>query len=644
MTLPDSIRNFFPYPKTRPGQSILINEINNTLESRGNNLLIEAANGIGKTITTLSALLPIIKKNNLLLIYATRTHTQIDRVIEELERINNMGQVNVVGLTLKGRTEMCLNEEVNRGSITEISELCGQLRKKGECEYFNNLKNFTTDIRTGRGDELIEIGKNNKICPYYLAKRLLKNTDVIITTYNYLIHPFIRQIFFNDIEKLISECIIVFDEGHNIIDVARDAGTNKITILSIERALNELIGILLEDDENIIRILEEFKTYIQMMEMTRDPKEGEEIEIGVRNSMVKKLFSTIPIEQQKSILVRMIELGIKVKEVMLENNKLPRSSLYKVSSFMHFLYNSLEKPQYIYEMVISKQGEYKKTAFSIKTIDIRPILKELFQARNVLVLSGTLEPIQAFIDICGFPNTTQRRVLPSPFAFENIAIYGLEGINLKYENRTESNYSFLMRCCLEVAKNTPFNTGVFCSSYGVLNGLLKQGLKNQLEKEGIEFFREYRDTNSKLNEKMIEKFKDLPNQNRKGFLIGVSGGRNSEGVDFPGKEMSSVIVIGVPLAMISYSTNKMIKYFKELYGDERGLDYAYYIPALRKANQAAGRPVRRLQDRGLIVFLDERFFYKKYYRFLSDWIRDRVIKIDKYEGLLGLAVKNFYKN
>ncbi|MHA1310604.1 MAG: ATP-dependent DNA helicase [Candidatus Helarchaeota archaeon] len=646
ISIPSSIRKFFPYNSLRPGQGLLMNEIYDHLKLPHKFILIEAANGSGKTITTLSAIIPIIKQNNLTMIYATRTHTQMDRVIAELEEINKKGSDQgyvVRGLTLKGKTEMCLNEEVRRGTIMEITDLCSQLRKNGSCKYFTNLQNFEYNLKTGKSEELIAIGVRYNICPYYLAKRLLKETDVIITTFNYLIHPFIRQIFFKDIDKLISDCIIVFDEGHNIINVALEAGTQQITPRSVKRALDELIGLLLDDDVPSIQFLKDIKSFIETTGMAYDPKEGETIEIAVRKSTLKNIFSQIKTDNIENFFNNLIEKGVQVRELMLKNNKLPRSSLYKTAHFLQFIYQNYLRPDYIHILRVSKVKNKINVEFVIKTLDVRPILNDLFNARNLVIISGTLAPIRAFREICGMTlDNTKERILPSPFPFENVSIIGVQDITLKFEDRTEENYRFIMNCCVEAAKNTKYNTGVFCASYSVINGLLEQGLKEKIEELGIKFFMESKSMNSKENEAMITEYKKLPYKGMRGFLIGASGGRNSEGVDFPGKEMSTVVIVGIPFAKISYSIKKLIKYYQNLFGEERGLEYAYYIPALRKANQSAGRPIRKLDDKGIIIFLDERFFYKKYFKLLSNWIQDRIIKIEKYEGLVGRIVKMFY--
>jgi DNA excision repair protein ERCC-2 len=62
----------------------------------------------------------------------------------------------------------------------------------------------------------------------------------------------------------------------------------------------------------------------------------------------------------------------------------------------------------------------------------------------------------------------------------------------------------------------------------------------------------------------------------------------------------------------------MRKYYDERYG--AGFDFAYVVPAMAKAVQAAGRVIRSEADRGLIVLMDGRFLEAPYARaMLSDW-------------------------
>ena len=71
---------------------------------------------------------------------------------------------------------------------------------------------------------------------------------------------------------------------------------------------------------------------------------------------------------------------------------------------------------------------------------------------------------------------------------------------------------------------------------------------------------------------------------------------------------------------------------------------AYQIPAINRASQAAGRPVRSLNDIAFIMLGDERFSQKNVFEQLPRWIRDSVERIDYNPNELGKKVYDFYKN
>ena len=58
---------------------------------------------------------------------------------------------------------------------------------------------------------------------------------------------------------------------------------------------------------------------------------------------------------------------------------------------------------------------------------------------------------------------------------------------------------------------------------------------------------------------MLEDFKSL-SRRQGAVLLGVCGGRNSEGEDYPGDYINSVIIVGIPYHMSTPSVNAKIKY------------------------------------------------------------------------------------
>lgn len=99
--------------------------------------------------------------------------------------------------------------------------------------------------------------------------------------------------------------------------------------------------------------------------------------------------------------------------------------------------------------------------------------------------------------------------------------------------------------------------------------------------------------------------------------MGVCGGRASEGVDFPERELDVVFIAGVPFEEPSKVVEARLSYYVDKYG-ERGYVLAYIMPALRKVAQAIGRAFRRPQDRGVVILGDRRF--KRLIKMLPSWI------------------------
>ena len=63
---------------------------------------------------------------------------------------------------------------------------------------------------------------------------------------------------------------------------------------------------------------------------------------------------------------------------------------------------------------------------------------------------------------------------------------------------------------------------------------------------------------------------------------------------------------------LSYERETIAEYFEEKY--EEGKQYAYVYPGMNRVFQAAGRVIRREDDKGIIVLIDDRFddpIYKK---------------------------------
>ena len=119
------------------------------------------------------------------------------------------------------------------------------------------------------------------------------------------------------------------------------------------------------------------------------------------------------------------------------------------------------------------------------------------------------------------------------------------------------------------------------------------------------------------------------------------GGRNAEGEDYPGDEMNTVVLVGIPYAKPMARVQAQVKYYADVFPG-RGKYYGYYLPAHRKLNQAAGRAHRLLDDRACIIFLDYRVGQPFVKNNLSKWMTERLRILEDKEGNLKRSLKVFF--
>ncbi|MBE3115888.1 ATP-dependent DNA helicase, partial [Candidatus Bathyarchaeota archaeon] len=283
--------------------------------------------------------------------------------------------------------------------------------------------------------------------------------------------------------------------------------------------------------------------------------------------------------------------------------------------------------------------ENNKTAkLEIVALDPSKITEPVFSATYAnVMMSGTLQPLEAYSRITKLPKNTVQFIAPSPFPKEHVFSAVCLGVTTSMEKRTPSMYKKMIKKISEVVQNTPTNTGVFAASFEVLNSLINEGLGFALEKP---LFHEKRGMPSKANEKLVADFKAFGDKGGAVFL-GVQGGRTSEGVDFPGNQMNSVIVVGVPYAEPTPRVKAQIDYYEKCFPGF-GREYGYILPAMKKASQAAGRPIRTLEDRGAIVFLDYRFSNGYCRSFLPAWISNKMKIIPDLDGALAKEIHGFF--
>ena len=106
----------------------------------------------------------------------------------------------------------------------------------------------------------------------------------------------------------------------------------------------------------------------------------------------------------------------------------------------------------------------------------------------------------------------------------------------------------------------------------------------------------------------LAKFDAHPKQALIGFC--VMGGIYGEGIDLVGKRLIGAIIVGVGLPSLTNEREAIREHFENT--REAGREYAYIYPGMNRVLQAAGRVIRREEDSGVIVLIDDRYGTDRY--------------------------------
>ncbi len=639
--LPSAVTKYFPYTDVRPHQDEFISTVYNAVHER-RSVLIEGSNGLGKTISALSACIPVAMEKDLKILYVARTHRQHDRVIEELKAIHR--QQPVTGVSIRGRNEMCLNVFAARGAFDSKSlmEVCELLKAKSRCPYYTHVDERTYEyiqlqqqvaVRPYVASEILSICRKKEVCPYELVKSALSDARVVALSYLYVFDPQIRNAFLKGMETELQKIILIVDEAHNLPETAVDISGSSLSLFVMKQAEMEAKNFGNKDIEAFAQFfrdeVEKLTDHVYREEIISADKIIEIIQKQGNVSHPREFFESLH------------EAGAAIKKSLLAEGKNPRSYVHAMSEFLLKFLDTIDDKSFINVASRYLNKEKNKTAkLQIVALDPAKVTEPVFSSTYAnVIMSGTLQPLEAFARITKLPHSTVRCIVPSPFPKEHVYSAVCLGVTTAMEKRTPLMYQTMIQKINEVAENTPTNTGIFTASFEVLNSLISEGLEHSLQKP---LFHERRGMTSKANEKMVSDFKACGGKGGAVFL-GVQGGRTSEGVDFPGNQMNSVLVVGVPYAEPTPRVKAQIEYYDKRFPGY-GREYGYILPAMKKASQAAGRPIRTLDDRGAIIFLDYRFSTSYCRSFLPSWIANGMKTLPNERNILANEISNFFKN
>jgi DNA excision repair protein ERCC-2 len=600
----------FPFPKIRKIQEEMLKKVDEVINN-GKNLIVHAPTGIGKSAASISPALKYVLTKNKTLFFLTPKHTQHYIAIETLKNIKKKYNLNFIAVDFIGKKWMCLIPGVDKISSREFTEFCKDLKKEERCPFYNRIRKKGELTKEAKQlieklkrnfthvEELCEICAKKEFCPYEISCELGKDANVIIADYYHIFHPSVRTAFLTKNKKSLSDSILIIDEAHSLPDRIRQILTYSITNFSLERAVKEAMKFkYLEESRNIQWIIEVLKEFEENLLSKTN-------EVYVKKEEFVKAVEDKTQMNFEDLQANFEEIGEEIRE---------KSKRSYVGSLALFMESWLEENEGYTRILKRVKSDFKRIMIMHKCLDPSVSSSEVFSsAHSSILMSGTLTPTEMYRDILGLEkNRTIQVEYESPFPRENRLVLIVPETTTKYKRRGEREYQRIATYCAGISNTVPGNVAIFFPSYEVRDNVLNffeamSRKKILIEKQG-----------SSKRERMdlYYKFKEYADQGA--VLLGVAGSSFSEGIDYPGKFLRCVIVVGVPLEKPDLETQALIDYYDKKFN--AGWNYGYIFPAMIRAIQSAGRCIRSEEDRGACVFLDERFIWSNYFKCLPrDW-------------------------
>ncbi len=571
------------------------------------NLVLNAVTGFGKTPLILSALLPKAFQEGRKIVWVVRTGNEIDRPIEELKNIVEKGGFKIFGFSFRGKRDMCLliRDMKIKGKIDyeDAKYICDL--HKDSCIYYQNLPErvFYKFRDPLLYSQILSECKRLNVCPYYFQLKLLPDATVVSMSYNYILNENIRWVVNYGLK--LKNAFLVVDEAHNLQNACMNLNSDSITETSILKAIREAKNFY-PKGEDIIYFLKNFLTFLR--NECKDIKEDKEFDF---KSFIQKFGQ----REFVNIIKRLHRLGLMVRIEKFRKNMAPRSSLYHLSTFFENSIKNLDVEGIAFILSKDKKDKIKLEMFDMRVSEILSNIWRL--SYRCVFCSGTLNPVDEFAKVIGLENYVGKS-FPSIFDEKNVHTIITSYLTTKGEELEKEMAKLFVNSINTFIKAIKENVAIYAASYRILENLLDSGLEKVVVENGRRFFLEEEGMSGKKGREILDSFKDCAKSDQKGVLCATMFGRFSEGVDFPGKELEGIFLVGIPFERLTVKTKLYIKYFQKLYGERDGKYYAYILPALKRASQALGRALRSKEDKAVFVLGDRR--YRRYLNLLPDFI------------------------
>ena len=583
----------FPYAEIREGQSEFVRSAYRTL-ARGGVLYASAPTGTGKTVSALYPAMRALGDGRFDKIFYLTPKATTAEAARECLLLMEKGGVRCRSIILTAKEKCCNNRHACRTS----RRACKNSASARLAEATLALYEAGLSVMDDR--LLLPYAERYCVCPYELSLSYSELCDVVICDFNYLFDPrvYIKRYF----TKKGGYAFLV-DEAHNLPERVREMYSAELW--GSEIGAEGLEGILPELSDFIPLAKRAEEEFFELMlpfvrEDIRERPGGEKaggVKLTEIPSELYDIIGRMTAGAEKELLYT-YSAEDEEKDMRAAALRAYLARLNKFSALM-------ERFDEAYRLFVF--FEHEQIRVKIYCLDTSPVVRErLNLGHGAVLFSATLSPLGYYRSILGGERSDDTLEVSSPFSPEQLSVSIMDKISTRWSER-EDTMSAVSRVIAATVSARRGNYMIFSPSFAYSEALARSFCAKYPK---IRVISQTKDMTRREKEEFLAEFK----KEDKSYLVAfcVMGGIYSEGIDLAGDSLIGAVIVGIGMPALSYERETIAEYFEEKY--EEGKQYAYVYPGMNRVFQAAGRVIRREDDHGAVVLIDDRFadpIYKK---------------------------------
>ena len=624
---------FFAHESPRESQKEMIADGINALKD-GHFLLAAAPTGIGKTAAALASALKVANlystgSETPKILFLTGRQSQHRIVVDTIREINRrmsqeFSKMRLVDII--GREGMCKIIDKSTGKCNCEPGVTESERRSLRSDLEDYIHSEPRHV-----DQILKYAERNGVCAWATARDVARSTNIIVCDYNHVFVEGVREASLPVMGVDLENTILVVDEAHNLPDRIRSGLERRITQKVFQRAHADCQEYKeeLEKKEDALDIPESralgearklekqisalksdpgLRKWFEGKQLENNKSKGDDIRIDTQDfldvvsSAVQGIIeddSEDPISRVLTMISRLLAVVVAEDEDLEEEAN--ENQCTKLAEILEICvrYRNNSALALVFDEII---GEPRVTTHLLDPgVVSGPIFE---QSPGSILMSGTLFPPEMYVDILRIPeNRAICKNYPSGFPLGNRPVMIASDVTTKYSER-ERSMSSILEHIKSVIENTEGNVAIFAPSYSMLDTIYDHFKDNWNSKTG-RLIKEEQRMSKRGVEGLISRlyqYKDMGGS----ALFGVLSGKLSEGVDYSDNVLSALVCVGLPLPPPSARQDALLEYYTKKFDRNRAWKYASLQPAVNSILQALGRPIRKKEDRAIIVLLEKR--------------------------------------